>query len=465
MTSESLVKPWKLPPQKTYIFTNALLIDPVSGSVHPNTTVKLSGGLIESVSSPPSPSPTSSFSSWATTTTTTDHDTATTTSSDPETITIDLANTKYLAPGLIDAHVHLAAPPGERSLAATVTMPPAVSLTRQPFACAQMLSRGFTSARDCGGAGLALKEAVRDGVVAGPRLFIAGKALSQTGGHGDFRGAHDDDAGKCCGAGLGVVCDGVAECVRAAREELRKGADFIKIMGGGGVASPTDALGHAQFTAEEVRAVCEVARGRDTWVTAHAYTVRAIRHAVDNGVMGIEHGNMLDEETAGYMAERGVFLTPTLVTYQALASPRFPGFTPEESARKNEEVLARGLGALEIAARAGVTMCFGSDLLGPMGVEQTREFGLRAKVLSAAQVLRSATVNAARMLRQEGFLGQVREGFAADLLVLNANPLEDIEVLDRPEEHLLAVVKDGRVYASRWSKLAEDVRPAQTVIE
>ncbi|KAH7030225.1 amidohydrolase [Macrophomina phaseolina] len=443
MTSDTLIKPWKLPPQKTYILRNANLIDPVSGTVQANTTVHLSGGLITSVSTNTSSSAPS---------------TATTTS-------VDLTG-KYISPGLIDAHVHLSAVPGERDLAKCFGMDPTVSLTRQPFVCAQMLSRGFTAVRDCGGATLALKEAVRDNVFPGPRLFIAGRALSQTGGHADFRGPHDHT--QCCGGhvtGLGVLCDGVAECVKAAREQLRTGADFLKIMCGGGVASPTDALENTQFLGEEVRAVADVARSYGTWVTAHAYTPRAIRHAVENGVEGIEHGNFIDEETAAYMAEKGVWLTPTLIAYDAMASPKYPGFLPPESEVKNQEVLAQGLRALEIAARAGVTMCYGSDLLGPLGAEQTKEFGLRAKVLSAKQVLQCATVNPARMLRQEKFLGQVKEGFAADLLVLNANPLEDIEVLDRPEKHLLAVIKDGRVYSSRWSQLEQDVTAAAAIIE
>ncbi|KKY19428.1 putative amidohydrolase 1 [Diplodia seriata] len=439
-SSTDFVKPWRLPAQKTYIFTNANLIDPAEGTVQPNATIEISNGLIKSISS---------------NTARADTDDAT---------VVDLAGSKYICPGLIDAHVHVVATPGEADLGGCVAMDPAVSMTRQPFVVKQMLSRGFTTARDCGGAGLALKEAIRDGVFPGPRLFIANHALSQTGGHADFRGAHDHT--QCCGGhvtGLGVLCDGVPECIKAAREQLHTGADFIKLMGGGGVASPTDALEHTQFTADEVRAVAEVARGYNTWVTAHAYTPRAIRHAVDNGVTGIEHGNFIDEATAEYMAERGVYLTPTLIAYDAMA--RREGFLPPESRVKNEEVLAQGLRALEIASKAGVTMCYGSDLLGPLGIEQAREFGLRAKVLSAKQVLQSATINAAKMLRQDGYLGQVKEGFAADMLLLNANPLDDIEVFDRPEKHLLAVIKDGRVYSSRWSKLAEDVTAPEALIE
>lgn len=173
--------------------------------------------------------------------------------------------------------------------------------------------------------------------------------------------------------------------------------------------------------------------------------------------MGIEHGNLIDEPTAKLMAEKGAFLTPTLVTYQTMASKEFGTFLPPSIAAKNLQVLEAGLKSIQIADAAGVTMCYGTDLLGPLQVKQTGEFALRKKAgLSALKVLQSATVNAARMLRQEDLLGRLKEGFAADLLVLNANPLEDVEVLDRPERHLLAVVKEGRVMESRWSKMPVD---------
>lgn len=263
---------------------------------------------------------------------------------------------------------------------------------------------------------------------------------------------------------LARVCDGVADCIKAAREELRLGADFIKIMAGGGVASPTDPLDGMQFSSAEIRAICEVASNAGTYVTAHAYTPRAIRHAIENGVMGIEHGNLLDESTARLMAEKGVFLTPTLVTYRELGDEKYGGFVPGESGAKNEKVLKAGLESITIAKKAGVTICFGTDLLGPMQQAQTGEFGIRKEVLSAAEVLRSATVNAAKRLRQEAFLGRVEEGYAADLLLLNVNPLEDIEVFDRPEKHLLAVFKDGRIFHSRWSDMQQDVVPEVPLI-
>lgn len=286
-------------------------------------------------------------------------------------------------------------------------------------------------------------------------------------GHGDARKAHESE-GFCCGgnvAGIGRIADGVAECQKAVREEIRSGADFIKIMCSGGVASPTDTLGSIQYTAKEIRAMTTIAANMGTYVTAHAYTPASIKQAVENGVRGIEHGNLIDKETAELMASKGAFLTPTLVTYETMASPEFDGFLGPSNATKNREVLKIGLNSLKLANEAGVTMCYGSDLLGPMVYTQTREFGLRRQVLDAKTVLQSCTVNAARLIRKEKVLGQIKEGFAADLLILTKNPLKDIEVLDRQEEYLLAVIKGGRVYSSRWSKLPTDVRKAAILIE
>jgi imidazolonepropionase-like amidohydrolase len=189
----------------------------------------------------------------------------------------------------------------------TVSQDPNTSLIRQPWLARQILRRGFTTIRDCGGAGLALKEALNGDLYPGPRLFISGHGISQTGGHGDLRGSKDAEF-ACCGGnikGLGRIADGVDQCLHAAREELREGADFIKIMVSGGVVSPTDKLVSLQYTPEEIRAFTKVASDSGTYVTAHAYTPAAIQNAVSNGVIGIEHGNLIDEPTAKLMAEKG----------------------------------------------------------------------------------------------------------------------------------------------------------------
>ena len=440
---KAIIKPWKPPPQTPYIFKNANVVDPVEGRVIAGVHVRIAGGLIETIGK-------GSEELDA------DADDA---------VVVDLRGEKYLCPGLIDSHVHISSVPGESGLNGSVEADPAVSLLRQPFVCGQILSRGFTTVRDCGGATLALKEALNEDVFLGPRLFISCHALSQSGGHGDRRGTHDHKGPCCLADGISSICDGVSECTKAAREQLRTGADFIKIMTGGGVASPTDKLENTQFRAAEIRAIAEVAESYGTWVTAHAYTPKAVRHAIDNGVMGIEHGNFIDEDTARYMAQKGVWLTPTLVTYDAMASRKYAGFLPPENQRKNKEVLDSGLESLRIAAVAGVKMCYGSDLLGPLTAEESKEFGIRARVLENKQVLQAATINGAAMLRQAEFLGQVKEGFAADLIITNENPLEDIAILDSPDKHILAVIKDGRVCVSRWTKLPQDIEKKLDVIE
>ncbi|KAG9956741.1 amidohydrolase, partial [Aureobasidium melanogenum] len=407
------IKPWQPPTPKTFIFLNVNLVDSEQGVVRRGCCVKTSAGFIENI---------------------TDGSMSQTELTDQTTV-VDLEG-RFLCPGLIDAHVHLMAVPGFEDLSKAFGNPFAVSAFRQPYVCQQMLARGFTSVRDCGGATYALKEAIEDGVFPGPRLFLSVHALSQTGGHADIRGPHDHT--ECCGGAngdLGRICDGVEDCIKAAREQIRTGADFIKIMAGGGVTTPMDKLENIQFTAEEVQAITTVANNADLLTTAHAYTPRSIRHAIDNGC-------------------RGGILDTDLMTYAEMND--WPGYLPPESAKKNSIVLEAGIRSLQIALDAGVRICFGTDLLGPLTSAQTREFSIRSQVLSPVELLRTATVNPARMLRCEGRLGQVKPGYVADMLVLDQNPLEDITILDRPMVHLLAVIKDGRVCYSRWLKLPVD---------
>ncbi|KAI6837310.1 amidohydrolase [Hortaea werneckii] len=436
MLQESNIKPWLRPAPRSLSLINANVIDVVHGTVRENSIVTLVGGFIESIE---------------------DSSQANIETAQQRGNQLVDCRQNYVCPGLIDCHVHLMAVPGFADLSKAFANPNDVSVLRQPYVCAQMLRRGFTSVRDCGGAMFALKEAIEDGVFPGPRLFIAGHALSQSGGHADFRNSHDHS--MCCGGtttGLGRVCNGVSECMQAVREEIRSGSDFIKIMGSGGVSSPTDKIDHLQFTGPEIRAMAECAANANTYITAHAYTSRAIRHCIDNGARGIEHGNFLDQPTAKLMAEKGCFLTPTLVAYAEMASDRWQGYLPIESATKNTEVLHSGLGALKTAADAGVTICFGTDLLGPLGEAQPKEFAIRSQVLSSLAVLQSATINAARLVGCSDYLGQAREGYSADLLLLAQNPLEDIKVLDSPETNILAVFKEGRVQSSKMKDLKED---------
>lgn len=436
MAAKPNIKPWSRPEAGRFILHNANIVDVADGVTRASQTVHISDGKITSITPTAHSLP----------------------EEQPDTSLVDCTGL-YLCPGLIDSHVHLIAVPGFDQLSAAFGNPESVSLLRQPYVCAQMLHRGFTSIRDCGGAHAAIKEAIEDGVFPGPRLFIAGHALSQSGGHADFRGTHDHSA--CCGGattGLGRVCNGVPQCMQAVREEIRSGSDFIKIMGSGGVSSPTDKIDHLQFTGKEIRAMVECAKNAGTYVTAHAYTPEAIKHCVENGCKGIEHGNFLTEETAALMVKHGAFLTPTLVTYSEMASPKWAGYLPPESQSKNTEVLDAGLRALKLASESGVSICFGTDLLGPLGEAQTHEFSLRAKVLSSLEVLRSATVTPARMFGRATSLGQIKAGFEADLLVLDADPLQDVTILDRPDRHIKGVMKEGRVYKSGLDALVEDAQ-------
>ncbi|KAJ0340062.1 hypothetical protein COL154_012276 [Colletotrichum chrysophilum] len=424
------ITPWKPSNQKRYLIENAKIVDPVSGTTSENTSIALEDGRIVFVK----PAGSSREAQLDV---------------DPENI-VDVKG-KYVCPGLIDCHVHIAVPPGAASLSSYRDMTETKSLIRQPNVLKSMLDRGFTTVRDCGGATLAMKEAVEEGIHPGPRLFISGKALSQTGGHGDMRGRHDTM--PCCGgdvSGISRIVDGVPDCLHVARDELRQGADFIKIMGGGGVASPTDRIDSLQFSDEEIRAIVTAATNAKSYVSSHCYTTEAVRQAIGQGVRGIEHGKLIDLETAKLMAEKGTFLTPTLVTN--FMSKELHFLEPESEA-KVTEVLDRGLATLKMATEVGVTVCFGTDLLGPTHFAQSKEFSIRSRVQSPVEVLRSATVNAAKLLRREDRLGQVKEGFMADLLIMERNPLDDISILDNPEEAILAIIKDGRVVRSRLRTL------------
>ncbi|WBW74483.1 amidohydrolase [Schizosaccharomyces osmophilus] len=445
---EQFIKPWSLPPKKNFAFKNANLVDVAEKKIIENTSIYVSNGIIRQVNSLKALDSDPVLEGYE---------------------VVDLEG-KFVCPGLIDAHIHIVAVPGEASLKSGLNVPFPHAVLRYHKLCNQILERGFTTVRDCGGVAAFVRNAIEDDIIYGPRLFFAGNALSQTGGHGDLRdpaskGQHvQEDACGCQNNALARICDGADECLRAARDELRKGADFIKIMAGGGVISPTDKLSSLQFSPQEVRAAVLAASNNGTYVTAHAYTPQAVRQCIENGVRGIEHGNLIDESTAKYMASCDTYLTPTLVTYKAMASDRFSNFLPEDARKKNEKILAAGLKSLEIAKNAGVNICYGSDLLGPLFAVQTEEFVLRSSVCTPGEILQQATINPAKLFGMENKLGQIKPDFYADLLILNDNPLEDISVLDSPYRHLLAVMKGGRIYKSRWTKLQDDITINDTII-
>ncbi len=354
---------------------------------------------------------------------------------------------RTLMPGLIDAHVHVMAV--EVAVGRLSERPPTLLILQAARLMEAMLGRGFTTVRDAGGADGGLAQAVEDGLVKGPRLFPSGLALSQTGGHGDTRPrTQPAEPCACCAGGLSLsrITDGVAECRRAVRDELRKGATQIKIMASGGVASPYDPIWSLGYSAEEVRAIVEEARAWRTYVMAHAYTPEAIRRSIDFGVRSIEHGNLIDRPTAEHVAGAEAFVVPTLVTYEALyREGRDFGF-PEASLAKLEEVREAGLRSLEILTAAEVKIGFGTDLLGPLHRHQSREFMIRAEAMSPFEIIRSATAVNAELLNRAGEIGMITPGARADLIVVDGDPLTDLGLLDGQGEHLSHIMKDGVFY-------------------
>ncbi|SAL18306.1 amidohydrolase [Caballeronia udeis] len=405
------------------LFRNGALLDPLQPELIPGHEVLVEDGQIKEVSDRPIKSASARV--------------------------IDLKG-KTVMPGLIDLHVHVIAV--EFNLPRVMTLPNVLVTLRAVPLMRAMLRRGFTTIRDAGGAGYPFKQAVEAGLAEGPRMFVSGRALSQTGGHGDMRTRSDymppDAPCGCCvrvGA-LTRVADGVDEVRRAAREELQMGADQIKIMASGGVASPTDPVGAWGYSEDEIRAIVAEARGRQNYVLAHAYTPDAIARAVRCGVRTIEHGNLIDNTTARLVAEHNAFVVPTLVTYEALASEGGKYGLPEASLAKVADVHEAGLRSLEIMKHAGVRMGFGTDLLGESQRLQSDEFRLLAEVLSPAEAIASSTITGADVLGMTDKLGRLVPGAFADLLVVDGNPLRSIDCLLGQGEHIPLVMKGGHIH-------------------
>ena len=337
--------------------------------------------------------------------------------------TVDAAG-RVVVPGLIDAHFHayaisLEGMTNERA-------PLSYSALAGARRLRSALSRGFTTVRDVAGGDIGLSKAVEQGLAVSPRYLFTGPALSQTGGHGDPRSA---DVDLCFSRGhVCEIVDGVDNLRKAVRERFRTGSHAIKIMASGGVMSLTDPLRLPQYSAEEIQAVTDEATRRGSYVAAHAYSPEAIRHAVLNGVRSIEHGNLLDLETAELMVRNDSYMVPTLVAADAMERRGEEAGLNSVSQGKNAELLREGKAALSLAHAAGVNIGFGSDLMGPLEDDQLVGVRIQIEVLGILQALRSMTsVNAD--LVQDPTLGRLAPGSAGDAVILDGNPFDDPAVL------------------------------------
>lgn len=401
------------------VVRNARLFDSLAGAMREHATVVIQGERIEAVTQEPLEVGDAQI--------------------------IDAAGRAVL-PGLIDCHVHVMAT--THDLLGLALQSASLVAAESSHVLRAMLHRGFTTVRDAGGADAGLREAVARGLFEGPRLFVAGRPISQTGGHADMRppGVRGEMFCACAGLGLvGAIADGVGEVRKAVREQVRQGANHIKLMAGGGVASPTDPIDGTQFSIDELRAACEEAEAANLYTLAHAYSPRAVTRAVQAGVRSIEHGNLIDEGTARVMKQHGAFLVPTLSTYAALAEEGERLGWSVEMLAKLQTVHDRGLDAVRLARAEGVPIAFGTDLLGHMHARQSGEFALRAGVVPPVELLQSVTSVPARLMGQEGRIGALVAGAWADLLIVDGDPLASLDMLARPDPGLRLIMQGGRV--------------------
>jgi len=360
---------------------------------------------------------------------------------------------RTLIPGLIDAHWHslFAAAPLTLAMTGDVGFLHILAATT----ARDTVLRGFTTVRDAGGPSFGLKQAIDSGLVPGPRIFPSGAMISQTGGHGDFRSRHEIPRGRAGQlshaelVGAVRIADGVDAVFEAAREQLMLGASQLKLMAGGGVASAYDPLDVTQYTEAELRAAVDAAENWGTYVMVHAYTPRAVQQAIRAGVKCIEHGQLLDDDTVELMAENDVWwsLQPFLDDEDAIA-------VPPHSQAKFEQMVVGTETAYELARKHDVRVAWGTDTLfePALAAKQGKQLAKLTRWFSPAEVLAMATVTNAELLALSGarnpypgVLGVVEEGALADLILVNGNPLDDIQLLAAPETAFALIMKQGDV--------------------
>jgi imidazolonepropionase-like amidohydrolase len=372
------------------------------------------------------------------------------------------AGGRVLMPGLIDAHWHA-------FMAAT---PQAVLMSAEPsylhlLAARQAeatLMRGFTTIRDLGGPVFGLKRAIDEGIMIGPRIYPSGAFISQTSGHGDFRFLFElprKPGGPLSYTeiqGISAIADSPDEVRLRVREQLRLGASQIKLMAGGGVSSPPhNPIESTQYTEAELRAAVEAAENWGTYVAVHAYHPRAMQMAIRAGVKVIEHGQLADEETVRMMAEKGVWWSLQPLTYDTHMSAHMPA----ASRQRAIQVFEGTDNAYRLARKYNVRTAFGADILGDAEAagRQGAALVVLARWYAPAEVLKMATADNGELMALSGFinpypgkLGVVEERALADLLLIDGNPLENLDLVADPDRNFLIIMKDGKIYKNALPK-------------
>jgi len=365
----------------------------------------------------------------------------------PDTARIIDLKGRYILPGLIDAHAHIICTDPD----------PGIQMRKDPVSLMAIkalgvlkasLDQGFTTLRDCGGADAGIRTAVDTGLVPGPRLRVSGRHLSMTGGHGDSRWPADLFQPIHSPATFhGVVVDGVDDCRKVCRDQLRQGIDFLKVMAGGGCLSPSDRLNSLQYSFEELSAMVWEATACGTYVSAHCYSDASILNCLASGIKTIEHGNLMTQKSAGVLKQKNAYLVPTLAAYHIGSKTAAENNWPDEMQEKLETAKQKAFQGLEAAVKQGCNIGSGSDILGPAQNNQRAfELELKAEVMGPLAAIKSATLVNAQMMGMDHLIGSLEAGKRADLIVVEKNPISDLSSLQNFEKNLICVMKDGQFH-------------------
>lgn len=413
------------------LFENVRIFDGMSDALTAPRNVLVAGDTIRSISGAPIKAP------------------------DSMALTRIAGGGRTLMPGLIDAHTHImfASLPQIAILTSDIGFVNVAAVKEAN----ETLMRGFTTIRDVGGPSFGLKRGIDAGLAPGPRIWPSGAFISQTGGHGDFRlpnelPARPDDFSFSERVGATAIADDPATVRKRVREQLALGASQIKVMAGGGVSSFFDPLDVAQFSTEEIRAAVGAAENWGTYVAVHAYTPTAVRRSIEAGVRCIEHGNLLDDDTAKMMADKGIWWSLQPFLDDEDATP-----FPEDSANRKKQLtmLAGTDTAYELARKHKIKTAWGTDTLfdAKLATRQGAQLTKLKRWYKPWEILKMATADNAALLEMSGLrspyqgkLGVVKEQALADLLLIDGDPLADIGIIENPAKNMLVIMKDGKLY-------------------